>query len=283
MRAVLAAALRVGGRAGARRGEGAGGRSVPAPGPERVSEGPGLAPTQAGGARGGGRRRASNRKCTACSAALPLPPPPHAAPGPPRTAARRAGGGSSPLLSPPLPSPSPWPRRLGTRTQMISDSPRSPASVYPCPPKTRTRALGPADPAAAEARVSVGCASTRTCLSGNRGPRGPPAGMRTRMRTELPVTRAECGFSPPPHRTNPTRLLSGSPRDPRRARSRGGPGPWAVMGTSLQVPRGRVEASPSTATDLWCSHSSSPMMPVNHKATQVMESKKYFGLRRNHW
>ncbi|XP_032338971.1 formin-like protein 5 [Camelus ferus] len=196
-------------------GEGAGGRSVPAPGPERVSEGPGLAPTQAGGARGGGRRRASNRKCTACSAALPLPPPPHAAPGPPRTAARRAGGGSSPLLSPPLPSPSPWPRRRGTRTQMISDSPRSPASVYPCPPKTRTRALGPADPAAAEARVSVGCASTRTCLSGNRGPRGPPAGMRTRMRTELPVSRAECGFSPPPHRTNPTRLLSGSPRDPR--------------------------------------------------------------------
>ncbi|XP_066897917.1 inactive polypeptide N-acetylgalactosaminyltransferase-like protein 5 isoform X3 [Kogia breviceps] len=59
---------------------------------------------------------------------------------------------------------------------MISDSCRPPVSVYASPPETRTRALCPADPAAAEARVSVGCALTRTCFSENRGPGpSPPA------------------------------------------------------------------------------------------------------------
>ncbi|XP_032340250.1 serine/arginine repetitive matrix protein 1-like [Camelus ferus] len=84
--------------------------------------------------------------------------------------------------------------------------------------------------------------------------------------------------TPAPRPRSPPQTVTETWRHAEGREAEVGQGPWAVMGTSLQVPRGRVEASPSTATDLWCSHSSSPMMPVNHKATQVMESKKYFGL-----
>ncbi|XP_022433071.1 inactive polypeptide N-acetylgalactosaminyltransferase-like protein 5 isoform X4 [Delphinapterus leucas] len=84
---------------------------------------------------------------------------------------------------------------------MIPDSCRPPVSVYASPPETRTRALCPADPAAAEARVSVGCALTRTCFSENRGPGPSPTACGPECAMRAGVVRV---FTPtPPYPTPP--------------------------------------------------------------------------------
>ena len=158
----------------------AGARSVPpprrGPGARGVNEGPGPAPTQARGAVDGGVPRTGS--------------------------ARRAARPPAPPADPRRPL---QPRRRGTRSEMISDSCCPPVSVYASPANTRTRALCPADPAAAEARVSLGCALTRTCFSENRGPGpSPPAcGPECALRA-LSVAGGVRVFTPtPPYPTPP--------------------------------------------------------------------------------